>query len=387
VSEGTREIDLDAVKADGWFDRVIAGVPALDRLCGALGDALVALSLVAGFKIQNATIERTTGEVTTLGWSRDDETSPERVSNGPPAAMRTEVLAVLIGEADLPAKEPSNDDDADAIRAFIGPRYLLLAPLFGLTLRRLLVDPQAEPRVIAAHDGIEEVVTLKQLRRFLRSRVVEALQGGKGRGVHIDLEQARVAREAFDGGRYEEVVGRLASWVAPLMMYHRTPEGASLDPGTRADISRALGVLGQTFHKLGRGEESEEALRLAVQYAHDGPAAPEMYRTLARTMMAEGRFGEAIAPLRRAAALEPESPDGLCDLARCFVQTKKAVAAWGVLRMAIVRRAPVEETRVAEEEIRAALGESLAKVETVVPPAEPVKADTEPPPPPEAPSA
>jgi tetratricopeptide (TPR) repeat protein len=384
VAEGAREIDLDAVRADGWFDRVIAGVPALDRLCGALGDALVALSLVAGFRIQNATIERTTGEVTSLGWTRDEDESPERVSNGPPNAMRTEVLAVLIGEPDLATKEPANDGDHDAIRAFIGPRYLLLAPLFGLTLRRLLLDSQAEPRIAAAHDGIEEIVTLKQLRRFLRSRVVEALQGGRGRGVQIDLEQARVAREAFDGGRYEEVVGRLAAWVAPLMMYHRTPEGAALDASTRADISRALGVLGQTFHKLGRAEESEEALRLAVQYAHDGPAAPEMYRTLGRTMMAEGRFSEAIAPLRRAAALDPVSPDGLCDLARCFVQTKKAVAAWGVLRMAIARSAPSDEVGEVEAEIRAALGDALGPLEAMMPAPEPLKADTERPPPPAA---
>ena len=370
MTEGAREIDLDAVRADGWFDRVIAGVPALDRLCGALGDGMVALSLVAGFRIQNASIERTTGEVASLTWARDDRPDGG-TATGTPESMRTEVLAVLLGESDSAADEPTRDDDADGIKAYIGPRYLLLAPLFGLTLRRLLLSDQAEARVAAAHDGIEEIVTLKQLRRFLRSRVVEALGGGRGRGVQIDLEQARVARDAFENGRYEEVVGRLASWVAPLMMYQRTPEGASLDPNTRADISRALGVLGQTFHKLGRAEESEEALRLAVQYAHDGPAASDVYRTLARTMMAEDRHGEAIAPLRRAAAMEPQSAEGLCDLARCFVRTQKAVAAVGVLRMARARNASEGEVADVERELREALGETLPRWESLIAPSKP----------------
>ena len=43
----TRRHPLDGVRADGWFDRVLAGVPALGRLCAGIGEALVALSLVA----------------------------------------------------------------------------------------------------------------------------------------------------------------------------------------------------------------------------------------------------------------------------------------------------------------------------------------------------
>ena len=368
MSETAREIDLEEARADGWFDRVTSGVPALDRLCTSLGDALVALSLAAGFRIQSAAVERTTGEVATIVWARDDEDGKEITGSGAPSLLRTEVLAVLIGEAEGNAPAPKPGDDIERVRAFIGQRYLLLAPLFGLTLRRLLLDDNADARVVAAHDGIEEIVTLKQLRRFLRGRVVEALQGGKGRGVHIDLEQARMAREAFDGGRYDEVVGRLAAWVAPLMMYHRTPEGASLDAGTRADISRALGVLGQTFHKLGRAEECEEAMRLAVQYAHDSPAAAETFRTLARTMISEGRFEEAVGPLRRALSVEPDHVGALLDLARCFVKIRKSVAALGVLRLARSKSVDEALLSAAEAEIRAALGPAVDAFDTLMRP-------------------
>ncbi|MEI8259678.1 MAG: hypothetical protein WCJ30_28765, partial [Deltaproteobacteria bacterium] len=166
MSEGALEIDLEAVRADGWFDRVIAGVPALERLTASLGDALVALSLAAGFKIQNASVERTTGEVAQLTWVREDASGVETSGGGPPATLRSEVLAALIGEAESTDDPPEPGDDAEIVKAFIGNRYVMLAPLFGLSLRRLLLDPVGEPRIVAAHDGIDEVVTVKQLRRF-----------------------------------------------------------------------------------------------------------------------------------------------------------------------------------------------------------------------------
>jgi tetratricopeptide (TPR) repeat protein len=357
-----REYDLERVRADGWFDRVISGVPALERLCHSVGEPLIALALAAGFRVSSATVERTTGDVSTLAWVRDQPDGTEQSGSGPPSTLRNEVLATLLGDADPNAPLPEKPD-ADALRAFIGQRYLLLAPLFGLALRRLLVDPDGEARAVVGHDGIEEIVPVKQLRRFLRARIVDVLQGGRSRAVSIDLEQAAEARVAFDEGRYDEVVGKLAGWVAPLMMYHRTPEGAALDASTRADISRALGVLGRTFHKLGRADESEETLRLAVQYAHDSPAAGEMYRTLARTMIDDGRFGEAIAPLRRALSVDAEAGATLVDLARCYVKIGKSVAALACVRQARDRGADVEAV---EKDVRAALGSSVAAFDQLV---------------------
>jgi tetratricopeptide (TPR) repeat protein len=343
---------------------VIAGVPALERLCSAVGEPLVALALAAGYRIASATVDRTTGDVSTLSWVRDLPDGSEQSASGPAATLRNEVLAALLGDAD-PNTPLAVKADADALRAFIGQRYLLLAPLFGLALRRLLVSDDGDARLVVGHDGIEEIVPIKQLRRFMRARIVDVLQGGRGRAVSIDLEQAAEARVAFDEGRYDEVVGKLASWVAPLMMYHRTPEGAALDASTRADISRALGVLGRTFHKLGRADESEETLRLAVQYAHDSPAAGEMYRTLARTMIDDGRFAEAIAPLRRALAVQAEPAQTLLDLARCYVKTGKAVAALACVRDARSRGAGSDLDAV-ETEVRSALGSSIGPFDALM---------------------
>lgn len=351
-----RSFELDAVRADGWFERVLENVPALGRLGESLGEALVALSLVAGFRIVSAGIERTTGEVTTLQWVRDADGS-EVTDSGPPDALRSEVMAALLGDADG-VVELSDAPDVSELRECIGARYVLLAPLFGLTLLRLEADPGADDlRLVLTHDQGQEAVGLRQFRRFLRSRVIDALQQQRSRSVAIDLEQAETARRDFEAGRYDDVVMRLGAWVSPLLMYLRTPEGAALDPRTRADLGRALGILGESLHLVGRSEEGEETLRLAVQYAHDGPAAGELYRALARLLVATGRRAEAIGLIRRALTLEPAVRELLPELALGYLAANRAVAAVGVLRELHASGAEAAVTAPLEAELRERFGE------------------------------
>jgi tetratricopeptide (TPR) repeat protein len=360
---GERAYDLEPVRADGWFDRVIAGVPALERLCRSAGEALVALSLAAGFRIVSAAMDRVSGEVSQLSWVRDLPDGGEAPGSGDAGRLRSEVLAALLGEPD--ASEPLPEEpDATALRACLGPRYVLLAPLFGLTLRRLLCEPLSEPRVVVGHDGIEEIVPLRQLQRFLRARVVEVLQGERARGgVSIDLEQAEQAREALAQGHPEDAVARLAGWVGPLMTYHRTAEGAALEPRVRAQLARALGTLGAALLELKRAEEAEETLRLALQYAHDNDAAPELYRTLGRVLLTQGRGTEAIGPLRRARVLDPAAGETLVDLARCYLAAGRAVAAYCCLREGRAQGLDAAVLEPLEAEVRAILGEAATRFE------------------------
>lgn len=357
---------LDVVRADGWFERVVTSVPALGRLCDGLGEALVALSLVAGFRIVSAGIDRVSGEVTTLQWVRDSDGGGETTDSGPPDALRSEVMAALLGDADV-VTELSADPDMNELRQCIGPRYVLLAPLFGLTLEKLMARPGTpdEPRLVVVHERGQETVGLRQFRRFLRSRVIDVLQQSRNRSVAIDLEQIDVARAAFDAGRYDEVVGRLGGWVSPLLMYLRTPEGASLDARTRSELGRALGLLGESLHHLGRTEEGEETLRLGVQYAQEGAAAAELYRTLARLLIAENRRPESIGLIRRSLTLEPTAREMLPDLALGFIASGKLVAAIGVLRE-MRGEAPSDRVQQVEESLRERLGDRLARYNMLV---------------------
>lgn len=366
-----RRLDLSAARADGWYERVVASFAPLERLANYLGDGLVALALSAGFRIGAVQSDKLAGTVTELTWRRQSQPidTPEQarielgpdVSRGTVAALRTAVLAALVGDSEPVATLPVDSVSAEQLRAYIGTRTVLLAPLFGLSLSELRVSRDGDARVAVAHDGIEEVVALKQLRRFLRQRVVEVLQGDTGRGqVAIELAQADLARASLDEGRPEEAVARLISWLAPLSVFHRTAEGQALDRATRARLARALGTLAEAFSQLNRLDERNEVLRLSLQYALDGEAAPDLYLALARAMLDERREPEAIGPLRRALALGADELRVLPLLGTAFARSGRLVAALGCARSLRTKGAP---NAALDAMVRVAFGPSLDEYE------------------------
>ncbi len=119
----------------------------------------------------------------------------------------------------------------------------------------------------------------------------------------IELSRVEDAERAADNGEHLKIVELLGSWPAPLAIFLRTPEGQSLPHETRATISRGLALLGSACVTLGDVGKGEEVLRLAVQYAGDGPAALDCFFRLADALMGDRRAGEAIGALRRAANL------------------------------------------------------------------------------------
>ncbi|MBL8683786.1 MAG: hypothetical protein JNK05_31730 [Myxococcales bacterium] len=369
-----RRIDLSAARADGWYERVVAGFSPLEKLANRLGDGLVALALAGGFRIATVQTDKLVGTVVDLRWWRESSpietaTDAQREptgdpSSGPVTALRTAVLAALVGEAEPPASTVDHTSTPDALRSYIGPRTVLLAPLFGLSLNELRIAPDGDARVVVSHDGIEETVALKQLRRFLRQRVVEVLQADAGRGqVAIELTQADLARTALDEGRPEEAVARLVSWLAPLTVFHRTAEGQALDRATRARLARALGTLAEAFGRLRRVDERQEVLRLSLQYALDGDAAPMLYLSLASAMVDEGRHAEAIGPLRRALALGGEQSVVLPLLGLAYVRSGRATAALGCLRALRAMESSDPRLEALERELRAALGSAMESFE------------------------
>ncbi|MFO0558135.1 MAG: hypothetical protein U0269_08955 [Polyangiales bacterium] len=100
----------------------------------------------------------------------------------------------------------------------------------------------------------------------------------------------------------------------------------------RARLARALGTLAEAFTRLNRLDERNEVLRLSLQYALDGEAAPELYLALARAMLDEKREPEAIGPLRRALALGADELRVLPLLGVAFARSGRLVAALGCAR-------------------------------------------------------
>lgn len=183
------------------------------------------------------------------------------------ADFRRRLVAALVNEEPL-GPAPTRVTDTEALQLYIGVRYLLLAPLYGYSLKLLTLEA-GEAMLDLSHDGIDESYELDSFRLRIRTHVREELERvsrGGGRGA-IDLGRVAEAETAERQGDPVRIIELLGSWPAPLAIFLRTPEGQMLGGETKALISRGLGVLGSACITLGEVEKGEEVLRLAIQYA------------------------------------------------------------------------------------------------------------------------
>lgn len=327
-------LPLDSIRTDGWFERIGESVGSFQALCEILGERFFAFSMITGARITALTVDRRTPDNTLVDFVvgvGDDETTRADTQRLTLAEFRRRLVSALIAEEPT-APPPRRASDTEAIQLHIGVRYLLLAPLYGYSLLELTVGSTGSTlRVL--HDGIEEVHALEAFRQRIRMHVrqeLQRVQRGAGRGA-IDLSRVAEAEQLAAQGAWTKIVELIGAWPAPLTIFLRTPEGQMLSAETRGLIAKGLGLLGGACVQLGDSGQGEEILRLAVQYAGDGPMAPDIYARLGEAMLAEGRAGEAIAPLRRAANLGAPGRRVWPLLAEAFASRGRCVAAYAAV--------------------------------------------------------
>jgi hypothetical protein len=357
-----REFELDAVRTDGWFERIGEGIGSFQALCEIIGERFFAFSIIVGARITALTVDRRNPELSLVDFVvgvRDTEEGlePQRLTL---ADFRRRLVGALLVEDDREIPEPARETDIEAIQLYIGVRYLLLAPLYGYSLRKLVIASGDGPLVVVLHDGVEETHELDALRFRIRALVREELDRlTSGSRSAIDLSKVTEAEAAALKNDWSKVVQLLGSWPAPLAIFLRTPEGQMLGADARTLISKGLGLLGSACVALGELEQAEEVFRIGIQYAQEGVAAADLFRRLGEALLQSDRPGEAIGPLRRALAFGGPPDAIMPPLARAFLRRKKWVAAYGCLREALV--AGVAERDIADDlrATEAALGVSL----------------------------
>lgn len=327
-----RTLSLELVRTDGWFDRVGQTVSSFQALCDILGERFFAFSLITGARITALTVDRRHPENTlvdfTVGGGESESGESERL---PLADFQRRLVSALL--LDAQHGPPPRDQDAEALQQFIGPQYLLLAPLYGLRLEELQLE-DGGALLSFTLDGVEEQLSLEEFRLGLRERVrAELHQVARPQERNaIDLGHVAQADALFNRGDHVGVKELLGTWPAALTIFLRTPEAQALQPETRGTLAHALGILGSSCSALGEASQAEEILRLAVQYAGDTAVAAQIYERLGSALLAEDRAGEAIGPLRRAATLGANSV--WPRLSEAFLARGRLLAALGALEEA-----------------------------------------------------
>jgi hypothetical protein len=357
-----RDFDLDAVRTDGWFERIGEGIGSFQALCEIIGERFFAFSIIVGARITALTVDRRNPDLSLVDFvvglgDGEDGLEPQRLTL---ADFRRRLVGALLVEDDKPAPEPSRETEIEVIQLYIGVRYLLLAPLYGYSLRKLQLDEDEGAQIVVLHDGVEETHDLDAFRFRIRALVREELERvATGARSAIDLSKVTEAETAALNKEWAKVVQLLGSWPAPLAIFLRTPEGQLLTQDARALIAKGLGLLGSACVHLGEIEQAEEVFRIGIQYAQEGVAAADLFRRLGEALLQNDRPGEAVGPLRRALAFGGTATDVMPPLARAFLRRRRWVAAYGCLRDAL--EAGVSERELSDElrQVEGALGVAL----------------------------
>jgi tetratricopeptide (TPR) repeat protein len=358
-----KEFLLDALRTDGWFERIGEGIGSFQALCEIVGERFFAFSIIVGARITALTIDRRSPDQTLVDFvvgsgETDSDLEPQRLTL---ADFRRRLVGALLVEEEKNAPAPERDTDVEAIQLFIGVRYLLLAPLYGYSLVSLgLEGADDDGELTVLHDGVEEKHDLDGFRLRVRSHVREELDRvATGARSAIDLSKVAEAEACALRKEWPKVIALLGTWPAPLAIFLRTPDGQMLAPDARALIAKGLGLLGSACVHLGEIEQAEEVFRIGIQYAQEGMAAAELFRRLGEALLVNERPGEAIGPLRRALAFGGLPQDVLPPLARALCQRGRYVAAFACLKDALAAGAPEKELADDIREVEAKLGPAL----------------------------
>ncbi|NUQ76856.1 MAG: hypothetical protein HUU21_25255, partial [Polyangiaceae bacterium] len=235
-----RVFSLDAVRTDGWFERIGDGIGSFQALCDIVGEAFFAFSMITGARITALTVDRRNPDNTQVDFviaaAGDDDGEPD-VQRLSLADFRHRLVGALLTE-DATPPAPERDTDLEGIQLHIGVRYLLLAPLYGYSLRKLIVEGKTS-RIALLRDGIDEVFELGEFRARIRGHVRDELERAAADSrPAIDLTRVAEAEVASQKGDHTRVIQLLGAWPAPLAIFLRTPEGQMLTPDARALIAK-----------------------------------------------------------------------------------------------------------------------------------------------------
>lgn len=352
-------VDLAEIRADGWFEQLGDEVEEMAQLCAALGPRFVAFSFVASVRILAVRYDTQSPDSSEVEFC-----SPQgEVQVLPLAEFRERLGGVLLGQPRPEVLIDGPDPTADQIRDTLGRHYLLLAPLFGVQLTHLSFGGGLPPTVALQLAGVGEELALSNLHEVLDNAVrSEVTRARPSEPFSIDFKLVPQAEAANAAGDFDTTIALLGAWPGPLSMFLRTPQGQSLGEVERETLMRALSALGQAYWSAGHVEWAEDVLRLGIQFGQELAASGALFAVLGRFRLEGGRYGEAIGLLRRALALGAERASLLPDLAACFAERERWVAAACCLEEADALGVDAGVTAALWQRVEQALGSGWAEV-------------------------
>ncbi len=336
---------LEDIRTDGWLDHLGAGVAGFEELCDIVGRPFVGFATLLGVQIVTLDVRADDVEHSRVGFTLGDA----KVEHLPMREFKRRIVTALVEERPPSGQFEPPVDRRKAVE-LVGNRQLLLAGLFDWTLEWIyLAGPPRGPcdvHLDVHHAGRAETLTLDRLAVMLRadveaewSRYLDPLAG-----VSRDTVERARALLRTDPGRVIDLLGGLFRYA---LDFGRRSQQAPPDPELMATVCDGLALLGMA-HSAASPDHvryGEEVIRLGLQTFPGVAGAERLHLGLGDLLVRTGRHAEAIAHLRRAAALGVERDAAEALLAEAMFRSGRLVAA-AVLYAGLVDRLPAAAARV-----------------------------------------
>jgi tetratricopeptide (TPR) repeat protein len=325
-------IDLGPHLVDDWFESMVRTIEGFEEVCDLVGYRFVAFAMIAGINMKAVNHNPEFPADSTVEFSIGGDTAVNEMSIE--EFRKTLVLSILSPDSDTPAAlsaPPSREE----ITRLLGVRYFLLAPLYALKLKRLFALDASQGFqgyvVEVEKDGKIYEWTIPIFRENLRKLVSREEIKEKEPVGRFTQESIALAEKALEAGNPANALEHLRDWILFVRNYRITGGIAQLLHEPDAHFERGLLLTGRAYRLLKRNRISEDILRFSIQLLPTARKKPVFLYELALIMVSEGRFGEAIGPLRKAQRLGIPRSLVFPHLGRAFLECNRSVAAFLVL--------------------------------------------------------
>jgi len=357
-------VNLDDVRTDGWFDRLGQKIGNFEVICSLLGKRFLAYAMILGIQIRALSRDPRVPANSTVEFTNEDSL-PQMLTIG---EFRSRVVHALLQQDShrLPDLQlPVGEGDAVAV---IGETNMLLAPLFDLSIRRLVWIPEKDgPSALVGYfdgDGFN-LMPIEEFASVIRQKLHGDLAGTHEEPFQLDLSAVVDARQAAREEDHGRVISFLENWPGLLATLQRTPVVHQLTEQQLETIAEGLVLLGDAFKGKERMTWAEELYRLGLQFVREGRWGARLFMQLGVLLNETSRHGEAIGLLRRAQALGVEEDEVYPYLARSFLRRGKIVAAALLINDARERGVESELLDIDEVEAREELAKAKVNWPTV----------------------
>src|SRR6476469_10728761 len=118
MAASKKQFPLDALRTDGWFERIGEGIGSFQALCEIVGERFFAFSTIGGARITALTVDRRSPDQTLVDFvvgvgDAHQDLEPQRLTL---ADFRRRLVGALLVEEDREAPPPSRETDVEAIQ-------------------------------------------------------------------------------------------------------------------------------------------------------------------------------------------------------------------------------------------------------------------------------